>query len=537
MRILFTSVGRRVELIQAFRQAAERNHIPLEIYGADITDTAPAFYFCDVQKIVCRISEKEYIPMLLDICKKEHIDALIPTIDTDLLILSQERERFLHIGTQVFISAFDKIKLCRDKRYTASYFQELGLNAPRTIDDFWKYDGNYPCFIKPRDGSSSVDAYKVNSQEDLKIYAKKIKNYVIQSFIEGTEYTVDIFCDLQGKPVFVTPRERMVVRSGEVIKTQICQDEKIKEECLKLIEDFKPCGPITVQLIREKGTDIDYYIEINPRYGGGAPLSMKAGADSAEAVLKILLGEKLFYKDNAACHGMVYSRYDQSVCVENSKNTHKISAVIFDLDDTLYNEKDYVRSGYIAVAERLPMVELAEEKLWKAFCQGKSAIDAVLVEEGIYTDSLKEECLDIYRTHKPHIGLSEDVKKLLCELRKKNIKLGIITDGRPEGQKNKIHALGLSDYVDEVIITDELGGVQFRKPNDIAFRIMQGRLQIPYEEMVYVGDNPKKDFQAPRNLGMESIYYENRNGLYAGKETGIDISRISSLQELLNVVC
>lgn len=82
-----------------------------------------------------------------------------------------------------------------------------------------------------------------------------------------------------------------------------------------LINDFKPCGQITVQLIREEATGTDYYIEINPRFGGGAPLSMKAGADSSKAVIRMMNGEKLDYVEKAAKDGVVYSRFDQSICV------------------------------------------------------------------------------------------------------------------------------------------------------------------------------------------------------------------------------
>lgn len=128
----------------------------------------------------------------------------------------------------------------------------------------------------------------------MKLYAEKIRDYIIQPFISGKEYTVDIFCDYDGNPVYITPRERLAVRSGEVLKTRIVQDETMIAEMQTLIEVYKPCGQITVQLIQDKNTGDNYYIEINPRFGG-APLSMKAGADSAEAVLKMLNGERLYY--------------------------------------------------------------------------------------------------------------------------------------------------------------------------------------------------------------------------------------------------
>ena len=99
------------------------------------------------------------------------------------------------------------------------------------------------------------------------------------------------------------------------MKTRICQNEKMIEEMKVLISDYKPCGQITVQLIQDKTTGENYYIEINPRFGGGAPLSIKAGANSAKAVIKMLSGEKLEYEEKAATDGAIYSRYDQSVRV------------------------------------------------------------------------------------------------------------------------------------------------------------------------------------------------------------------------------
>lgn len=315
MKLLFTSVGRRVELMQAFRNAADCLGIELTLYGADISNSAPALCFCDKTVIVPRINHPDYIPSLLDICAKERIDALIPTIDTDLLILAQNKEKFLAIGTRAIISAPDKIALCRDKRLTADYFHSVGLESPAPVDDVAKYDGGFPAFIKPKDGSSSIFAYKVNNAEELASYASQVPDYIIQPFISGTEYTVDIFCDFEGNPIFITPRIRLAVRAGEVLKTQIVQDQQIIAEMKQLLQDYKPCGAITVQLIRQDETGVDYYIEINPRFGGGAPLSIKAGADSAQALMQLVEGAALPYCEAAAEDGAVYSRFDQSVRV------------------------------------------------------------------------------------------------------------------------------------------------------------------------------------------------------------------------------
>ena len=527
MRILFTGVGRRIELLQAFRNAALVLNKELKIYGADMAGTAPALAYCDYTRKVVAMKDPGYIQNLLDICKKDQIDLLIPTIDTDLLVLSENKDRFTAVGTKVMISEPEMIRICRDKNNTSRFFIDCGLRAPMPVNDWKAYDAGYPAFIKPKDGSSSINAYKVENAEQLEVYAGQVEDYIVQPFVSGREYTIDIFCDWRGEPVSIVPRERLQVRAGEVLKTQICKDPVMIAEAKALCKAFKPCGPMTVQLIRDD-QGVDWCIEINPRYGGGAPLSMKAGARSAETILKLLDGDPVYYQDQIA-DGAIYSRFDQSVCIEEGKGP--IRGVIFDLDDTLYSEKEYVRSGYRAVSDALSGGY--EKELWQLFENGKPAIDELLRKLG--RENEKQKTLDIYRNHKPQIRLYDGVKELIETLKAKGIKVGIITDGRPEGQRNKIEALDLDQLIDDILITDELGGPQFRKPCDIAFRILQTKWRLPMSEIVYIGDNPAKDFQAPQQIGMKALWFRNEDGLYFdGTFTGRDF--ISSPGELLQYI-
>lgn len=189
--------------------------------------------------------------------------------------------------------------------------------------------------------------------------------------------------------------------------------------------------------------------------------------------------------------------------------------VVFDLDDTLYSEKDYVKSGYAEIAHDFKKIDHMAEKLWAAFESGQKAIDTVLEQERLFSEKSVDYCLNIYRNHQPQISLYPEAKHLILLLRKHGISLGMITDGRPEGQRAKIKALGLEPFFEKIIITDELGGVCFRKPNKTAFEKMQSHFGVPYESMAYVGDNPRKDFIAPDLLGMDSVYFNNPDGLYS----------------------
>ena len=200
--------------------------------------------------------------------------------------------------------------------------------------------------------------------------------------------------------------------------------------------------------------------------------------------------------------------------LEVRKHIEGLKAVIFDLDDTLYSEKEYVRSGYGKIAAVIPEVESAAEKLWALFEEKKPAIDELLKKENIQSEEVKKACLHAYRYQTPDIHLYEGVTEMLSAFRAEGLKLGIITDGRPEGQRAKLQVLGLETMVDEIIVTDEFGGPEFRKPNPRAFETMKERLGVEYAEMCYVGDNTKKDFIAPEELGMRSIWFKNKDGLY-----------------------
>ena len=316
MNILFTCVGRRVELVQCFRNAGRLNAYDLKIIATDCSEAAPALHFCDGWYIVPRIRDEGYIPALLDVCKKENIDLLIPTIDTDLPLLAENAEKFKACGTFVMVSSPDIIEKCGNKLLTYQLFSSLGLSTPKPCTDANEYNGGFPAFVKPFDGSGSVNSYRVNEQKNLLAIAERVNQYIVQPFVGGEEYSVDVMCDFNGNPIYITPRRRLEVRGGEVSKSVIVQDETIIEEAKRLVECMKPCGPITIQLIRDKATRKDCYIEINPRFGGGAPMSVYAGADSPSAVLKLLNNEKVEPKLDAAENGAMYARYDQSLRVD-----------------------------------------------------------------------------------------------------------------------------------------------------------------------------------------------------------------------------
>lgn len=220
-----------------------------------------------------------------------------------------------------------------------------------------------------------------------------------------------------------------------------------------------------------------------------------------------------------------------------------IKAVVFDLDDTLYPEYDYVLSCFGAVSEHIQQlygIADAKSELTELFAQSREHVFDRFAQSHGLDKSCVVQMVEVYRTHTPDIKLSDEVKQTLKDLRSHGYKLGIITDGRPNGQRAKIEALGLNSLVDEIIITDELGGEQYRKPNPKAFKVMANRLGVAPSEMLYVGDNPQKDFAVKKFLPVKTAILKRHNGLYTDKEYlyGIlpdvvmfDISNTLSLSE------
>ncbi len=155
----------------------------------------------------------------------------------------------------------------------------------------------------------------MHNKQELDAYLPIVKDPLVQDFMEGEEYTVDVFLDFNSNVVTIVPRLRVATRSGEIAKGKIVKDREIIDDVQRLMNVLKPIGHITVQLMKtKKGIE---YIEINPRFGGGAPMSIRSGADSCENLYRLLLGEELHYNENYR-DNIMFLRFDSSICVDEN---------------------------------------------------------------------------------------------------------------------------------------------------------------------------------------------------------------------------
>ncbi|WP_195467469.1 HAD-IA family hydrolase [Clostridium sp. D43t1_170807_H7] len=198
-----------------------------------------------------------------------------------------------------------------------------------------------------------------------------------------------------------------------------------------------------------------------------------------------------------------------------------IKAVVFDLDDTLISEKEYIESGFNIISKEIAKrhnlySERVYEKMINLFeDSSKNVFNRVLDYFSIkYSNDEILDFINIYRNHKPNIKFYDDVIPTITALKEKEIKVGIITDGYKETQFKKIEVLGCMELFDEIIITDEMGR-EFWKPNEVSYKLMAERLNINLNEMIYVGDNVNKDFVTANKLGIETIHIDRKNGIYS----------------------
>ncbi|KEI12085.1 carbamoyl phosphate synthase-like protein [Clostridium novyi B str. ATCC 27606] len=302
MNILLTAIGKRVQLIKHLRKE-------FNVIGTDVGELAPTINFVDKFYKIPKFNETQYLKNLLDICNNEKVDVLIPLYELEFKILSKNRYKFKKIGTELLLSNSKIIDICNNK-YSTYEFLNDSIKCPKVYYERdiefiikEKMEQIFPLIIKPKNGMGSNGVFKINDLRELEFFKEYVKEPIIQEYIDGEEYTVDVLCDLNGKPVYIVPRKRLEVRSGEVSKSRTIYDNNIINQTLKIIDKFNAInvdgirlmGPLTLQFFKTNENEI-YFLEINPRLGGGVPLSFEAGANYSIAIKRMINKEKLEYK-------------------------------------------------------------------------------------------------------------------------------------------------------------------------------------------------------------------------------------------------
>lgn len=317
--ILITSVGQRVSLVRAFQNELKAIFPERKVFTLDLNPIlAPACHISDGFAKIVRVTDKNYIFQLLKICKDWQIKIIIPTIDTELKILSENKDVFINEGIIPIVSHIDLVEKCRDKRKIEHFFKENGIEVPMSVD---KNNPTFPLFIKPYDGSLSKDTFLINKNDELTEYHFSNKKLMFMEYIDPQfydEYTIDAYYNKSNNLICAVPRKRIFVRAGEINKGVTKKNELLNYIKYSLSHIDGAIGCLTIQFFLNKINNRAVAIEINPRFGGGYPLSYLAGANFPKYIIQeYILNENIDSYIEDWEKNLLMLRYDDEILLKN----------------------------------------------------------------------------------------------------------------------------------------------------------------------------------------------------------------------------
>jgi carbamoyl-phosphate synthase large subunit len=316
--ILICSAGRRVALVRFFQEQIKKFSIPSgKVFATDLDPTFSAA--CQVSDHAIKVglfSDPDYIEVLLKHCIYNDIGLVIPTIDTELSLLARYKTEFANNGIDVIVSDASLVKICRDKRLTNFFFENNGFLVPKAID---KTNLTYPFFVKPVDGSNSKSLYLIEHPDMLFPQLLQRDDLMFMEYLPKknyTEYTVDMYYNRQHELCCIVPRIRLEIRGGEVNKSITRKNHLIPFLRERLHSLPGAIGCLTLQcFVSNENPTVIYGIEINPRFGGGFPLSYLAGANYPGMLIEEYFFQKTINYTDDWQDNTLLLRYDADMTI------------------------------------------------------------------------------------------------------------------------------------------------------------------------------------------------------------------------------
>ena len=282
--VLFTCAGQRVDVVTAFARAGGRT------VAVDANPLAPAIYHADVHAIVPRIDDAGYLPALQELIREHDVKLIVPLTDLDQILLAEHREE---LGAIVLLPDAEVVRRTADKYLTHCFFEDRGIPSPASwLPGELPEEIEFPVLVKARFGFGSRDIYRAEDREQLDFF---LRYSPVDSFVQrvcpGEEFSIDVFCDLDGRCLNSIPRTMIESKGGESIKGMTIKDEELIEFGRVVAETLGIRGPANVQCFRV-AEDRHEVTDVNPRFGGAFPLPRAAGSRYPELALALARGER-----------------------------------------------------------------------------------------------------------------------------------------------------------------------------------------------------------------------------------------------------
>jgi carbamoyl-phosphate synthase large subunit len=282
--VLFTCAGQRVDIVTAFAHAGAFT------IATDINPLAPALYHADRHHLVGRVDDPLYVAELQRLVEAYDVRLIVPLTDLDHLVLARGRGA---LDALVLLPAADVIEAVGDKYRAHLRFQELGLPSPETwLPEDVPGDVEFPVLVKAREGFGSRHIYRARDRRELDVFlAYTPLPSMVQRCLAGEEFSIDVFCDLEGRCLNAIPRTMIESKGGESIKGMTIKDDELIEHGRRVAETLELVGPANIQCFREPDGTLPV-TDVNPRFGGGFPLPRAAGGRYPELALALANGER-----------------------------------------------------------------------------------------------------------------------------------------------------------------------------------------------------------------------------------------------------
>jgi carbamoyl-phosphate synthase large subunit len=307
--VLFTCAGQRVDIVTAFHEAGATT------IATDVDQLAPALYHADHRALVPRVDDFGYVPALRTLVDEHAVKLIIPLTDLDHHVLAESRDELG--GALVLVSGMEAVARCSDKFQAHVFFEEAGIGSPPTwLPTDLPEEIRYPVLVKARKGFGSRHIYRAENAAELDFFLRyTAADSMVQAVCLGTEFSIDVFCDLDGQCLAAVPRTMIESKGGESIKGMTIKDEELIEFGCRVSEALPIVGPANVQCFREPDGELQV-TDVNPRFGGGFPLPTAAGSQYPELALALANGERPAPRLGDFREGVVMTRYFSQVILD-----------------------------------------------------------------------------------------------------------------------------------------------------------------------------------------------------------------------------
>ena len=306
--VLFTCAGQRVDIVTAFGRAGATT------IASDLDRLAPALYHADHMALVPRVTDPGYLPALAALVAEYDVKLVVPVTDIDQSILARDRERLE--PALLLAPPFEVCATMADKYVAHLFFEEHGIASPRTwLPDEVPADARYPLLVKIREGFGSRHIYRAADAAELDFFLRHTPvESMVQELCVGEEFSIDVFCDLEGRCLNAIARTMIQSKGGESIKGTSIHDAELIDLAQRVAETVGIVGPACVQCFREPDGSLPV-TDVNPRFGGAFPLPLAAGSRYPELALALANGERPEPAVGEYRAGVSMTRYFTEVCL------------------------------------------------------------------------------------------------------------------------------------------------------------------------------------------------------------------------------